>query len=139
MASADPVDEAQQIALDRAFHVAVATVLDNAVVTRLVGELFDLRITPYFERLACYFENPDSWRAAVAEHRAVVAGLAAHDGAAAGEAIRTHLRLSRDRFSRSFGELPPDKKDRRVAGGNGRPAEAGRKSSRHEPTTGGNR
>ena len=43
---------------DRAFHVAVAGCLDNAVLVRVVGELFDQRLNPYFAKLAHYFENP---------------------------------------------------------------------------------
>ncbi len=50
---------------DRAFHVAVAGCLDNAVLVRVVGELFDQRLNPYFAKLAHYFENPESWRAAL--------------------------------------------------------------------------
>ena len=47
---------------DRAFHVAVAGCLDNAVLVRVVGELFDQRLNPYFAKLAHYFENPESWQ-----------------------------------------------------------------------------
>src|SRR5205814_8483495 len=43
---------------DRAFHIAVAGCLDNAVLVRVVGELFDQRLNPYFAKLAHYFENP---------------------------------------------------------------------------------
>ena len=50
---------------DRAFHVAVAGCLDNAVLVRVVGELFDQRLNPYFAKLAHYFENP-----AILERRA---------------------------------------------------------------------
>ena len=68
---------------DRAFHVAVAGCLDNAVLVRVVGELFDQRLNPYFAKLAHYFENPQSWSAALAEHRAIRDAIAARDPEAA--------------------------------------------------------
>ena len=68
---------------DRAFHVAVAGCLDNAVLVRVVGELFDQRLNPYFAKLAHYFENPESWGAALAEHRAIRDAIVARDPEAA--------------------------------------------------------
>jgi DNA-binding FadR family transcriptional regulator len=94
------------IAFDRAFHVALAQRTGNAVLVRLVGELFDQRINPYFAQLARLFETPTSWRAAVDEHRSVRDAVAAHDPEAAGAAMRRHLRLSQERFSASFGDAP---------------------------------
>jgi DNA-binding FadR family transcriptional regulator len=92
------------VGLDRAFHIAIAGLLGNAVLVRCVGELFDQRINPYFARLARHFENDRSWQEACGEHRVVRDALAARDGAAAGRAMRRHLRNSQARFSRSFGE-----------------------------------
>jgi DNA-binding FadR family transcriptional regulator len=45
----------QTIGFDRDFHVAVAAIVGNAVLERVVGELFDQRINPYFAQLASYF------------------------------------------------------------------------------------
>lgn len=112
-------DRKRQIGLDRAFHVTLAASLDNAVLARVVGELFDLRITPYFDRLARYFETDDTWRAAVAEHRAVLVALAAGDAETARRAMQDHLRKSGERFSQSFGDNAP-KELRRPGGGKGR-------------------
>ena len=50
---------------DRAFHIAIAGCLGNAVLVRVVGELFDQRLNPYFAQLAHYFENPGTWRTAL--------------------------------------------------------------------------
>jgi DNA-binding FadR family transcriptional regulator len=113
------VDRKRQIGLDRAFHVTLAASLDNAVLARVVGELFDLRITPYFDRLAGYFETNETWRAAVGEHRAVLAALAVGDAERARRAMQDHLRRSGERFSQSFGEVAP-KELRRPGGGKGR-------------------
>ena len=76
---------------DRAFHVAVAGSLDNAVLVRVVGELFDQRLNPYFAKLAQYFENPESWRAALNEHQAIRDAIAARDSDAARVSMREHL------------------------------------------------
>jgi DNA-binding FadR family transcriptional regulator len=94
------------IALDREFHTTVAGILGNAVLVRFIGELFDQRMNPYFERLSSYFENDDSWQAAGKEHRAVRDAIAARDPERARDAMRTHLRQSQLRFSHNFGESP---------------------------------
>ena len=88
---------------DRAFHVAVSGCLDNAVLVRVVGELFDQRLNPYFAKLAHYFENPESWRAALTEHRAIRDAIAARDPDAARAAMREHLACSQARFAQSLG------------------------------------
>ena len=88
---------------DRAFHVAVAGSLDNAVLVRVVGELFDQRLNPYFAKLAHYFENPASWHAAVVEHQAIRDAIVARDPEAARVTMRQHLARSQGRFAQSFG------------------------------------
>lgn len=93
------------IALDREFHATVAGILGNAVLVRFIGELFDQRMTPYFERLSIYFENTESWRAAVKEHRAVRDAIAAQDPKQAKAAMQKHLQLSQARFSQNFGKI----------------------------------
>jgi DNA-binding FadR family transcriptional regulator len=92
------------IALDREFHVDVAAILGNAVLVHVVGDLFDQRMNPYFERLSSYFENRTTWQAALEEHRAVRDAIAARDPGKAKAAMRHHLRLSQERFSRNFSE-----------------------------------
>jgi DNA-binding FadR family transcriptional regulator len=95
---------ADALRIDREFHVAIASVIGNPVVERIVGELFDQRMTPYFGRLAEHFEDAESWREAVREHRAIRNALAARDASLARDALRRHLERSQERFSRSFGE-----------------------------------
>ncbi|MET0527555.1 MAG: FadR/GntR family transcriptional regulator [Microvirga sp.] len=92
------------IALDREFHVTLAGILENGVLVRFIGELFDLRINPYFERLASYFEDASTWRQALAEHRLIRDAIASGDAGSARSAMKNHLRLSQERFSRSFSE-----------------------------------
>jgi DNA-binding FadR family transcriptional regulator len=88
---------------DRAFHVAIAGCLGNAVLVRVVGELFDQRLNPYFAQLAHYFENPGTWRTALEEHRAVRDAIAARQPNAARDAMRDHLAHSQERFAQNFG------------------------------------
>ena len=92
------------IGIDREFHTSVAGILGNAVLVRFIGEMFDQRFNPYFERLSSYFENRQSWQAAIDEHVAVRNAIAAHDPAGAKAAMQEHLRLSQQRFSRNFGD-----------------------------------
>jgi len=100
---------------DRAFHVAVAASLGNAVLVRVVGDLFDQRLNPYFAKLAHYFENPQTWQAALAEHQVIRAAIAARDPDAAGAAMRDHLARSQDRFAQNFGSetSPPSRSSMR--------------------------
>ncbi|UPK37362.1 FadR family transcriptional regulator [Bradyrhizobium sp. 186] len=88
---------------DRAFHVAIAGSLGNAVLVRVVGELFDQRLNPYFAQLAHYFENPGTWRTALDEHHAVRDAIVARDPEAARDAMRDHLARSQERFAQNFG------------------------------------
>ncbi|MDA9479508.1 GntR family transcriptional regulator [Bradyrhizobium sp. CCBAU 65884] len=114
---------------DRAFHVAIAGSLGNAVLVRVVGELFDQRLNPYFAQLAHYFESPGTWRTALDEHRAVREAIAAHDPQAAREAMRAHLARSQERFAQNFGA-------ENAAGsssGRGRTARAPAKPSKPKP------
>lgn len=88
---------------DRAFHIAIAGCLGNAVLVRVIGELFDQRLNPYFAQLAHYFENPGTWRTALDEHRAVRDAIAARRPMTAHDAMRDHLAHSQERFAQNFG------------------------------------
>ena len=92
------------IRLDREFHVGIAGILGNGLLARVVGELFDQRVNPFFSQLASHFENSMSWTLAIAEHHRIVERIASHDPDGAGEAMRLHLQASQERFSQSFGE-----------------------------------
>lgn len=101
-------DRAMALALDRDFHIAVAAIIDNGTLNRFVGSIHDLRMTPYFEKLASYFENPATWRAAMEEHRAIRDAIAAGSPEGARAAMRAHLDQSQLRLSESFEEEPTD-------------------------------
>jgi len=89
--------------LDRAFHTALAQILGNDAITRVVGDLFDQRINPYFAQLAGYFETAETWRRALEEHAAVRDAIAAGAPERARAAMRLHLSNSQKRFTESFG------------------------------------
>jgi DNA-binding FadR family transcriptional regulator len=97
-----PGDEV--IRLDRSFHLTIAGIVGNELLVRMVGELFDQRINPYFTQLASHFESQASWGQALIEHRAVCDRIAAGDATGAQAAMRQHLQASQDRFSQGFGE-----------------------------------
>ena len=97
-------DASTVLAADRAFHTGIAAIVGNATLIRVTGEMFDMRMTPYFAKLASHFEGPGTWRSAVDEHRVIRDAIAAGDGASAKAAMRAHLTLSQKRFSESFGE-----------------------------------
>jgi DNA-binding FadR family transcriptional regulator len=101
-------DRPAALSHDRDFHVAVADIIGNGTLNRFVRGIHDLRLTPYFEKLASYFENPLTWAAAMEEHRAIRDAIAAGDPVAARAAMRAHLDQSQLRLSESFGEEPAD-------------------------------
>ncbi len=101
----DALDDADRaIALDCAFHGAIIDIIGNAALKRFTGLVYDRRTSPYFEKLASYFEGPHTWKLALEEHQVIRDAIAAADPAAAREAMRRHLTLAQKRFSESFEE-----------------------------------
>ena len=96
---------------DRAFHLRIAEVSENAVLQRLVAELFDERHNPLFAQFGNHFENAESWAAAIAEHRAVVDAIASGSADAARTAMCDHLELSHNRF---YAAWPGNTKDVKI-------------------------
>jgi len=92
---------------DRLFHLRIAEAADNAPLLKVVSDLFDERNNPLFEQLGSHFENEPSWRAAVTEHKAVIAAIAAHDPVRARAAMHQHLQRSHDRFAAAW-SLPAE-------------------------------
>lgn len=88
---------------DRLFHLRIAEASGNAVLLRLVTELFDERDNPLFSRLGSHFEGEPSWTLAVAEHNAIVDAIARHAPDDARAAMVAHLQASQDRLAASWG------------------------------------
>ncbi len=87
---------------DRDFHAAIAQIGGNSVLTETVLHFYDARRGPIFTRLGGHFETPKSWRAAIAEHEAVIEAIAARDPDAARGAMHRHLDNSHKRFSANW-------------------------------------
>jgi GntR family transcriptional repressor for pyruvate dehydrogenase complex len=83
---------------DRQFHFLLAAQCGNAILTRIVGELFDERHNPLSSKLSGIAETAETWRAAVAEHEAIVLALEARDPLLAEAAMRMHLKASTERW-----------------------------------------
>ncbi|MNE92499.1 transcriptional regulator NanR [compost metagenome] len=97
-------DAKRALAIDREFHTTIADMIGNATLNRFTGLIYDQRMTPYFEKLAGYFEGPHTWQLALEEHVVIRNAIATHDPAAAREAMRLHMTRAQKRFSESFGE-----------------------------------
>lgn len=89
------------LALDRQFHLAIAALAGNAVLERLVAELFDERHSPIAERLSTRAESAQTWAAALQEHEAIWRALEARDVLGAQTALRMHLQISEQRWMES--------------------------------------
>jgi GntR family transcriptional regulator, transcriptional repressor for pyruvate dehydrogenase complex len=90
------------IRADRMFHQRVAEASDNAVLVRVVTELFEERNNPLFARLGTHFEDAWSWELAIGEHNAVVDAITRHAPDEARAAMQRHLQASGDRFAAGF-------------------------------------
>ena len=84
--------------LDRQFHLTLAEASGNAVLARLVAELFDERHSPISAKISSRFENTRTWKLALAEHEAILKAVEARDPIAAQAAMRAHLKASAMRW-----------------------------------------
>lgn len=83
-----------RVDLDRQFHLTLAEMSGNAVLSRLVGDLFDERHSPISAKLSSRFENTRTWKTALKEHEAILDAVEARDPIAAQAAMRAHLKAS---------------------------------------------
>jgi len=91
---------------DEAFHEAIAQACGNSVLLDTVQRYWQARNGPLFERLGDYFEHPQSWQAAIAEHQQVLLAIEAHDATAARKAMHKHLKQAHKRYSASWRRAP---------------------------------
>ena len=87
---------------DRRFHLEVAEASGNSALALAVRTLWDQRAGPLFVTLEHHFDTPDLWKAAIAEHAAVMTAIEGHDPAAARAAMRRHMDHAARRFQRSW-------------------------------------
>jgi GntR family transcriptional regulator, transcriptional repressor for pyruvate dehydrogenase complex len=95
-------DAAARLAADRRFHLSIAATLGNNVLFRLLTELLDQRNSLLGKQFASHFDNAKTWAAVLAEHRKIMAALAARDPEQARKAMRAHLEKAHDRWVRQL-------------------------------------
>jgi GntR family transcriptional repressor for pyruvate dehydrogenase complex len=95
-------DRRGRLAADRQFHQCIAAKLGNKVLLRLVMGLVDQRDGTLARQFATDFDNPKTWTAVAAEHRKILAALAAHDRKQARKAMRDHLRKAHRRWAQNL-------------------------------------
>jgi DNA-binding FadR family transcriptional regulator len=83
---------------DRRFHVAIAELTGNSILTRLVGELFDCRHGAISSRITRRTESTRTWEAALQEHEQIYRALESRDPQEAAAAMSSHLMLARERW-----------------------------------------
>jgi GntR family transcriptional repressor for pyruvate dehydrogenase complex len=76
----------------------LAELSGNAVLSRLVGELFDERHSPISAKISSRFESTRTWKVALQEHEAILKAVEARDPIAAQAAMRAHLKASAMRW-----------------------------------------
>ncbi len=94
--------DAPPLDADRIFHLRIAEATGNGALVAVVKMLWDERTGPLFQQLEHHYETADVWTRAVAEHRAVVKAIAAHDAAGARRAMQRHLNQAYKRFSQGW-------------------------------------
>ncbi len=87
---------------DRDFHSAIVQACGNSVLIDTVQRFWDARRGPMFERMVDHFETPQSWSAAIEEHRKILAAIRLHDGPLARAAMHEHMDRSHTRFNVSW-------------------------------------
>jgi DNA-binding FadR family transcriptional regulator len=95
----------QPLGGDQLFHVRIAEATGNGALVAVVKMLWDERTGPLYKQLEHHYDSPALWTAAMAEHRAVVKAIAAHDASAARAAMHRHLNQAYKRFSTGWDSL----------------------------------
>lgn len=94
---------------DRDFHTAIVQASGNSVLIDTVQRFWDARRGPMFERMVDHFETPQSWNAAIDEHRKILDAIRKHDAPLARAAMHEHMDRSHTRFNVSWRKAKPSK------------------------------
>ena len=100
--SAELKGERPPLDADRTFHLCIAQGTGNGALVAVVKMLWDERTGPLYQQLEHHYESPEIWTSAIAEHRAVVKAIAAHDAAGARRSMQRHLNQAYKRFSQGW-------------------------------------
>lgn len=87
---------------DRAFHVSIAEAAGNSALILVLQTLWDQRVGPLYRALERKLEYPMMAAETAREHQAVVAAIARHDPRAARAAMRSHMNLTKKRYSKDW-------------------------------------
>ena len=109
-------------ASDRDFHLRIAASTRNGVLQAVVEDLWDRGRGAMWRLMEQHFQTPALQAASVADHRAILQALAAHDPREARNAMRAHLKRVDSEFARGW-ELV---KGRETAAPGARPSRAAR-------------
>ena len=101
----DHADGRAPLSGDRLFHLRIAEATGNGALVHVVKTLWDERTGPLYKQLEEHYDSPGLWETAMAEHRAVLKAIAAHDPVAAKAAMQRHLNMAYKRFSRGWDTL----------------------------------
>jgi DNA-binding FadR family transcriptional regulator len=101
----DSAQSRQPLDADRMFHLRVAEATGNGALVAVVKMLWEERTGPLYQQLEHHYDSPQLWVAAIAEHRAVLKAIAAHDTDAARAAMQRHLNQAYKRFSTGWDTL----------------------------------
>jgi GntR family transcriptional repressor for pyruvate dehydrogenase complex len=93
------------LAGDREFHLRVAEATGNGALVAVVRMLWEERTGALYQQLEHHYDSPALWTAAMAEHRAVVKAIAAHDAPGAKAAMQRHLNHAYKRFSTGWSSV----------------------------------
>jgi DNA-binding FadR family transcriptional regulator len=91
---------------DRLFHLRIAEATNNGALVQVIKALWDERTGPLYTQLEQHYDTPGLWEAAMAEHRAVLKAIVAHDPQAARAAMQRHMNMAYKRFSKGWDALP---------------------------------
>jgi len=87
---------------DRAFHVCIAEATGNSALVLTVQTLWDQRVGPLYRALERKLEYPAMAAETIAEHEAVLEAIIARDPAAARNAMRRHMDMTRKRYTKDW-------------------------------------
>jgi DNA-binding FadR family transcriptional regulator len=89
---------------DRAFHVRIAEAAGNSALELVVQTLWDQRVGPFYRALETKLEYPAMAGETLREHAAVLAAIVARNPARARAAMRSHMDLTRRRYTTDWQE-----------------------------------
>ena len=100
-------DEGRQpLSGDRLFHLRIAEATGNGALVHVIKTLWEERTGPLYKQLEHHYDSPGLWETAMAEHRAVLKAITAHDAAAARKAMQRHMNMAYKRFSKGWDTSP---------------------------------